>query len=67
MYPAVPVYYCPGYGIYIQLNLYLCTTDISLSPLPYPHLGGGEINEYLLVEPNIPRKPGFIRIIMFTI
>ena len=36
IYPVVPVYYCLGHGIYIQLNLYLCTTDVHVSPLPAP-------------------------------
>ena len=67
IYPVVPVYYCPGHGISIQLNVYLCTTDVHVSHLPSPHLVGGEVNEYFLVEPNILRKPGFIFIIMFTI
>ena len=67
MYPVVPVYYCPGHGIYIWLNVTLHTTDLHVSHLPSTQLGGGDVNEYFLVKPNILHKLGFLRIIIFTI
>ena len=42
-------------------------TNLLVSHLPSPQLGGGEVNEYFLVKPNILRKLGYLRIRMFTI